>query len=80
LDVTRIESQSLSLKEEQFNLNDVITNVINDILTSATLDFSACKQSTILFFLHMYSVSIQKQNDKAKLSHYIVKHENGTPP
>jgi two-component system sensor histidine kinase VicK len=34
LDVTRIESQSLSLKEEQFNLNDVITNVINDILTS----------------------------------------------
>ncbi|MFL6423788.1 MAG: ATP-binding protein [Nitrososphaeraceae archaeon] len=35
LDVTRIESQSLSLKEEQFNLNDVITNVINDILTSA---------------------------------------------
>ena len=30
LDVTRIESQSLCLKEEQFNLNDVIINAIND--------------------------------------------------
>ena len=30
LDVTKIESQSLYLKEEQFNLNDVITNAINN--------------------------------------------------
>jgi hypothetical protein len=44
-----------------------------------SLDFSACKQSTILFFLHMYSVSIQKQNDKAKFSHHNIKRENGTP-
>jgi signal transduction histidine kinase len=35
LDVTRIEGHSLYLKEEQFNLNDVITNAINDTLTSA---------------------------------------------
>ena len=31
LDVTRIESQTLKLKKEQFNLNDVIVNTINDI-------------------------------------------------
>jgi two-component system, OmpR family, sensor histidine kinase VicK len=31
LDVTRIESKSLELKKEEFNLNDVITNAINDI-------------------------------------------------
>jgi signal transduction histidine kinase len=32
LDVTRIESQSLKLYKEQFNLNDVISNVIDDII------------------------------------------------
>ncbi|HEU4824694.1 MAG TPA: histidine kinase dimerization/phospho-acceptor domain-containing protein, partial [Nitrososphaeraceae archaeon] len=32
LDVTKIESQSLKLKKEEFNLNDVIINCINDML------------------------------------------------
>jgi two-component system, OmpR family, sensor histidine kinase VicK len=32
LDVTKIESQSLDLKKEQFNLNEVITNAIEDIM------------------------------------------------
>src|ERR687896_456723 len=31
LDVTRIESHSLKLKKEEFNLNDVIINCINDM-------------------------------------------------
>jgi signal transduction histidine kinase len=31
LDVTRIESHSLRLKKEEFNLNDVIVNCINDV-------------------------------------------------
>jgi signal transduction histidine kinase len=35
LDVTKIESQSLKLNKEQFNLNDVIVNCINDITTNA---------------------------------------------
>ena len=34
LDVTKIESQSLNLNKEQFNLNDVITNAIDDIMTN----------------------------------------------
>jgi len=33
LDVTKIESQSLNLKKEQFNLNEVITNAIEDTMT-----------------------------------------------
>ena len=33
LNVTKIESQSLNLKKEQFNLNEVITNTIEDIIT-----------------------------------------------
>jgi signal transduction histidine kinase len=34
LDVTKIESHSLNLKKEPFNLNDIITNVIDDIMTN----------------------------------------------
>ena len=34
LDVTKIESQSLNLKREYFNLNDVITDAIDDIITN----------------------------------------------
>jgi signal transduction histidine kinase len=34
LDVTKIESHSLNLKREPFNLNDVITNVIEDIVAN----------------------------------------------
>ena len=34
LNVTKIESDSLDLKKEQFNLNDVITNAIDDIMTN----------------------------------------------
>lgn len=40
LDVTKIESRSLDLKQEQFNLNDIITNILNDtiILTEGSYD------------------------------------------
>ena len=31
LDVTKIESQSLTLEKEQFSLNELITNAIEDI-------------------------------------------------
>jgi signal transduction histidine kinase len=34
LDVTKIESESLNLKKEFFNLNDVITNTTHDIITN----------------------------------------------
>jgi signal transduction histidine kinase len=38
LDVTKIESQSLKLKKEEFNLNDVIINCINDIIMNSYSD------------------------------------------
>src|SRR5919199_1675847 len=34
LDVTKIEGESLNLKKEFFNLNDVITNTVNDTITN----------------------------------------------
>jgi two-component system sensor histidine kinase VicK len=37
LDITKIESQSLKLNVEQFNLNDVITNAIDDITINKDL-------------------------------------------
>jgi K+-sensing histidine kinase KdpD len=46
LDVTRIENQSLCLKEEQFNLNDVITNAIND--AKANNDFLKKTKNAII--------------------------------
>src|SRR6478672_8840172 len=41
LDVTRIESHSLSINKELFNLNDVITNVIKDITSSTSPKISS---------------------------------------
>jgi two-component system, OmpR family, sensor histidine kinase VicK len=37
LDVTKIESKSLNLKKEQCNLNEVIANAIDDIMTNSLL-------------------------------------------
>jgi len=34
LDVTRLEAQTLELKKEQFNLNDVILHAMNDMMSS----------------------------------------------
>jgi signal transduction histidine kinase len=38
LDVTKIESQSLKLRKEEFNLNDVIINCINDMIMNRHLN------------------------------------------
>ena len=47
LDVTKIESQSLKLKKEEFNLKDVIENCINDIITKRL--FKEEKDTKILY-------------------------------
>src|SRR5215216_4191263 len=47
LDVTKIESQSLKLNKEEFNLNDVIENCINDIITK--IRFKEEKDTKILY-------------------------------
>jgi two-component system sensor histidine kinase VicK len=48
LDVTRIESQSLKLKREQFNLNDVIISTINNIITNT--DFKTENRNVRLLY------------------------------
>jgi two-component system sensor histidine kinase VicK len=37
LDITKIESKTINLNKESFNLNDVITNAINDAITNDSL-------------------------------------------
>ena len=50
LDVTKIESQSLNLKKEWFNLNDVITNTITDILSNREFANKEKKQIVKLLY------------------------------
>jgi two-component system, OmpR family, sensor histidine kinase VicK len=73
LDVTRIESQSLYIKEEQFNLNNVITNVINDTLTSADASLKKERNNTSLIKLEYYyhSQNIIIQADKGRITQVI---------
>ncbi len=47
LDVTKIESQSLTLKKERFDLNDVILNVMDDITLSTPF---LCNESVKLSY------------------------------
>jgi signal transduction histidine kinase len=49
LDVTRIESHSLRLRKEEFNLNDVIINCINDITTNRNYDTKGKDDVKILY-------------------------------
>jgi two-component system, OmpR family, sensor histidine kinase VicK len=73
LEVTRIESQSLSLKEEQFNLNDVITNVMNDTLTTS-FDASLKKErnnTSPIKLEHCHSQNIFVQADKGRITQVI---------
>jgi signal transduction histidine kinase len=68
LDVTKIESQSLYLKEEQFSLNDVIANAIND-----TSDVSLKKESNShAIKLECYNPqNIFVQADKGRITQVI---------
>src|SRR5215207_7057706 len=49
LDVTKIESQSLKLNKEEFNLNDVIINCINDMIMNRHLNSDKDKKPKILY-------------------------------
>jgi signal transduction histidine kinase len=64
LDVTRLETQTLELKKEQFNLNDVILHAMNDIISS--LGFSS-KNLQLLYEPR----DILLQADKSRIAEVI---------
>jgi signal transduction histidine kinase len=62
LDVTRLESQKLELKKEEFNLNDIILNAIDEITLSK--EFSSTTQLQLLYEQH----DILLQADKSRIA------------
>jgi two-component system sensor histidine kinase VicK len=69
LDVTKIESQSLDLKKEDFNLNDVIVNAIDDIMTNK--ESIKIKKNLIKLQYHHPQQDIFVQADKGRISQVI---------
>ncbi|MFL6358555.1 MAG: ATP-binding protein [Nitrososphaeraceae archaeon] len=67
LDVTKIESHALNLKKEQFNLNDVITNVIEDIVANTAQK----SQHANLIKLAYQPRDIFIEADKARITQVI---------
>jgi signal transduction histidine kinase len=65
LDVTKIESQSLKLKKEESNLNDVIINCINDL----TMNIYVNKKKDVKIVYEPRDISIMA--DKGRISQVI---------
>ena len=70
LDVTKIESQSLDLKKERFNLSDVITNAMNDIMIN--IDFLRKSQRNAVKLLYHQPQDIFIQADKGRITQVIL--------
>jgi signal transduction histidine kinase len=68
LDVTKIESQSLNLKDESFNLNDIITNAIDDITTNMVSKKSQ-QRNVIKLSYQPHNIFIEA--DKARITQVI---------
>jgi two-component system, OmpR family, sensor histidine kinase VicK len=69
LEVTRIESQSLKLNIEQFNLNDLISNIVQDYTTKLEKDNS--NVNLLYNQSKAKSKSITIQADKARITQVI---------
>ena len=68
LDVSKIQSQSLNLKKEQFNLKDVIKNSIADIVTNRCLD-KDCKTNTVKIISEVQDIFVEA--DKGRITQVI---------
>jgi signal transduction histidine kinase len=71
LDVTKIESQSLNLKREYFNLNDVITNAIDDMMANKVLLKAENKNNSAIKLLYTPQ-KVFVNADKARISQVIL--------
>ena len=76
LDVTRIESHSLSINKELFNLNDVITNAIKDITSSTSPKITSKTEinttaATPIKLEYSHPQDILVQADKGRITQVI---------
>ncbi len=67
LDVTKIESHSLNLKKELFNLNDVLTNTIDDI--TANMDINKERLGHVKLVYQPCDIFIEA--DKARITQVV---------
>ncbi|HYY49572.1 MAG TPA: histidine kinase dimerization/phospho-acceptor domain-containing protein, partial [Nitrososphaeraceae archaeon] len=67
LDVTKIESHSLNLKKELFNLNDVLTNTIDDI--TANMDINKERLGRVKLVYQPCDIFIEA--DKARITQVV---------
>jgi signal transduction histidine kinase len=72
LDVTKIESQSLKLNKERFNLNDVITNAIDDMILDREFKNEKNDHNNTDYIKLLYRpMDIFVEADKARLAQVI---------
>ena len=72
LDITKIESQSLNLNKERFNLNDIIANSIEDMMTMSNKQSSnKIEKNLIKLQYHHQSQDVFVEADKGRISQVI---------
>jgi two-component system sensor histidine kinase VicK len=71
LDVTKIESQSLNLNKEQFNLKNTITNAIDDIMTNKVSSSSKTNNNHAIKVLYHQPQDVFVHADKGRISRVI---------
>ncbi len=67
LDVTKIESHSLNLKKELFNLNDVLTNTIDDITANMVINKERLRHVKLVY----QPCDIFIEADKARITQVV---------
>jgi two-component system, OmpR family, sensor histidine kinase VicK len=71
LDITKIESQSLNLKKERFNLNDIIVNSIDDMMTMTNKQFSNKIEKNLIKLQYHQAQDIFVEADKGRINQVI---------
>jgi signal transduction histidine kinase len=71
LDVTKIESHSLYLTKEEFNLNDVVTNTIDDMMSNKVLKAENSNNNNRTIKLLYTPQDVFVNADKARISQVV---------
>jgi two-component system sensor histidine kinase VicK len=71
LDITKIESQSLNLKKERFNLNDTVANSIEDMMTMSNKQSSNKIEKNLIKLQYHQIQDIFVEADKGRISQVI---------
>ena len=71
LDITKIESQSFNLKKERFNLNDIIVNSIDDMMTMTNKQSSNKIEKNLIKLQYHQPQDIFIGADKGRISQVI---------